>query len=406
VVKIPTHRVLLVEPAAAGHHFALYVRHVVRGLYAAGCEVSLLTTKMASEHPSFTLIRSECQERLRVFFLAERPPIHAGTSLRLYLRQLSMWFELHRMFKSISNVVRPDIVYIPTMDWLVKAIECLGSPFGSTPFVGLYMSPTHHRDTMGVGPPSRQDTLYRWLFQRLLKTSGLRKLIVIDEVFYQFCQITYGALMTKVRYAPDFGEISTSLKRDECRNILDIPNEKTILLVYGALTRRKGIEHLLKIFSSDSVPSSLVVLLAGSPSKEILALIESSWVRGLLKDGRVITRLTFHDDSAEALVFRASDLVWLGYSNGFYGSSGVLYQAVSAKLPVIAMQDGLIGYLVKKYSLGVTVNPEDTASINAGLENLLNSISSKHTSPYSANGFSERHSAQLHIKAVLDALLY
>ena len=59
-----------------------------------------------------------------------------------------------------GRICKFDLIYIPTIDCLIKAVEILGSPFEDLPICCLYMSPTHHRKEMQLGPSGRNDYLY------------------------------------------------------------------------------------------------------------------------------------------------------------------------------------------------------------------------------------------------------
>lgn len=392
-------KVMLVEPSGSGHHMALYVRHVIRKLKDEMCEVSLMTTRSVVGHPSFLLLKNELKN-VELHFLPELPLISDCSSLSLLLQQMKSWLIVRHEFAQIVAKKKFDIVYVPTVDWVAKAIEMLGSPFGNVPFVVLYMAPTHHRKKMGLGPAGRQDWLYDRLFQRLLCIPTLRKVLVIDEIFFEFCKLNYNGLSKKVQYVPDFGELRGQGSREQCRVSLGIQNEAQVLLVYGSLTQRKGIVQLLEALSNPAAPHELVVLLAGRASEDMQALLESPAVKRLRENGRLILRIGFHDDADEYQVFKASNFVWLGYVSGFYGSSGVLYQAVSVGLPVVAMEQGLIGRIVRKHQLGVTVDPNSTESVLNGLMEVLqlkrHGCSAEAERKYTASHNSLRHTEMVH----------
>lgn len=361
--------VLLVEPIGNGHHMSLYVRFILRKLFQEGCRVSILTTRSTVNHPSYQLANAEAYGELRHYLMAELPIKASNSSLSILYAQIKAWRSLQYSFRKIAKDVKPDIVYLPTLDWIVKAIEILGSPFGDTMFAGLYMAPTHHRKTMNIGPAGRHDWLYSKLFQRLLKNPSLHRLLVIDETFYDFCKICYPSLSTKIEYVPDFAKISGNSTRENSRKAIGISDESVAVLVYGSLSLRKGINQLLEAMIDHKVPSNIVVILAGKPDRDIYNILQTTLCQRLLESGRIIMRLYFHDENQEYNVFMASDFVWLGYVSGFYGSSGVLYQAVHASLPIIGMKDGLIGKMIERYSLGITINPSDIDSVVRGLIN-------------------------------------
>jgi glycosyltransferase involved in cell wall biosynthesis len=394
---------LIVEPHGSGHRVALYVRHVIRKLLLEKCSVSLLTTSSAVAHPSFKLLE-EFRDSLKIYLHPELPAVVKKSSLRLFAQQVKSWLVLHRATKDIIDNHRVDVIYLPTSDWVVKAIEIFGSPFKSTPFVMLYMSPKHHRKEMGLGPPGRNDWLYKKMFDRLLRISSLKKIFVIDDAFVEFCGLMHGGLSEKIQYIPDFGEINGEATKQQCRGLLGVPPSSRLLLVYGSLTKRKGIIQLLKAAAEPQWPSTLQVLLAGKVDKEIESVIKAPFVQKMSSDGRILFRLFFHDDAEEYCVFTAADFVWLGYEN-FYGSSGVLYQAVKAGKLVVATREGLIGRYVKKSMLGVTVDASDVGSILSG----LNEISIKDNGEIEKKRddlikFSRTHSPEAHASEVFTNL--
>ena len=70
------------------------------------------------------------------------------------------------------------------------------------------------------------------------------------------------------------------------------------------------------------------------------------------------------------MVFKASDVVWLGYRE-HYTMSGVMAQAGSMGLPVIACKKGLIGWFTEKYELGVALNNLDEKEVINAINRLL-----------------------------------
>lgn len=394
---------MIVEPIGSGHHMALYVRYVARKVVESGVTLSLLTTKSAVAHPSYKLVEADVGKAISIYFLPEIEKSASSRSVSVLINQIKAWFVLRRTFSKIIEHTAVDVIYVPTLDWIAKGAELLGSPFFDVPFVALYMSPKHHRKRMGLGPPSRNDIVYDKLFQRLLKVKTLHNLLVIDEFFFAYCKNHYGELAEKVQYVPDFGQVHGSGPKTELKELLGVSADKKLLLVYGSLTGRKGIVELIQAFSDPSVPDGLVILLAGRPDEDIEAFLKTPPVQRIINAGRIITRLYFHDDQQESRVFWASDYTWLGYVSGFYASSGVLYQSISIGLPVIAMQEGLIGQTVRKYSLGVLVDPSHKGSIVQALVNICE-YPDKKINQSEIESFAEKHTAERHVSSVYDSL--
>lgn len=398
-------KILIVEPNGNGHHMALYVSHVVQRLVDEKCDVSLLTTRLAVEHPSFKSLQGY-QEKINIYYLPELPLKDGNSAWKLFLQQTKCWLTLRREFKKIQSQFDFNIIYMPTVDWLAKAMEVFGSPFSSTSFVALYMSPKHHRKSMGLGPASRHDWLYKKMFQRLLRIPTLRSVLVIDEFFQDYCKEQYGLLAQKVEYVPDFGKIRGVGTKEECRAKIGISCKSKLLLVYGSLTKRKGIMQLIEALDRPDSPKDLKVVLAGRASEDMDSFIASAVMQKMIKEKRIFLRLYFHDDLDEFCIFKAADYVWLGYTDGFYGSSAVLYQALHAGLAVIAMEQGLIGKIVRKYRLGVTVNPSRQDSILQGLNQIVLSQFTHTTDElFLLKEFVNMHTPEVHSTVVFNALL-
>ena len=397
-------RVLLVEPSASGHHMALYLRHVVKGLAREGIEISLLTTKHATEDPAYQLVQAELPANSVVHLFQTASASSKTTAAALLKNQFFNWWKLRQAVKKLAATDSPDIAYIPTVDWVAKAVEVLGSPFRNLPFVVLYMSPKHHRFVSGIGPKGRSDVVYDKLFKRLLRVPTLRKVLVIDEIFYEFAKGRYGALSRKIGFAPDFGVTESKIPRPSAREKIGIPESKKVILVYGSLTRRKGIWELLDALAEDGAPQDVCVLLAGRPSAQLEELMKRPKYTALKQAGRLVTQFKFHDSNEERDVFSASDTVWIAYVDGFYGSSGVLHQAVLYGLPVIANGKGLIGELVARFGLGVNLNPRNKEAVIEALRSFPGGELPATRIARKLDGFKQRYSDEEHFSAVLLAL--
>jgi len=97
---------------------------------------------------------------------------------------------------------------------------------------------------------------------------------------------------------------------------------------------------------------NIKIILAGKKNKYISKLLKNKKYEKLTNSNLIESRLFFHSKLDEARLFSEIDYVWLGYTNEFCGSSGILYQAWSIKKPVLGSNHGLIAEEIKKYKLG------------------------------------------------------
>ena len=74
----------------------------------------------------------------------------------------------------------------------------------------------------------------------------------------------------------------------------------------------------------------------------------------------------------EKIVFKASDLVWTGYTKDFYGSSGVYFLASVNYRPVICSNHGSIGWYSNKYKIGYSLDLTNKKKLLNVLNKVIN----------------------------------
>lgn len=205
-------------------------------------------------------------------------------------------------------------------------------------------------------------------------------------------------------FHPEPVELSGSQSRDSARRALGIPGDAIVVLVYGALDDSKGLDALLGSMQADGFREEVSVLVAGRQDPEIKALLASSHAKTLRDAGRIYERNDFLYSESEQEVFSASDIVWVGY-RGQYISSGVLIKATMAGLPIVACEEGLIGWLTRNHELGLTVDIGDERAVATAISELTRNqeLSRK----FSENGrrFSMQHTVDAFGQAIGRELL-
>ena len=128
-------------------------------------------------------------------------------------------------------------------------------------------------------------------------------------------------------------------------------NGKFVFLYFGTSQARRGYDILLKM----AVDGDACFIHCGLKNVDEKYLYDVNELRGILKNkGRLLETNEYISDplSIEYFFKSVSHLV-LPYRN-FFGSSGVMLQALSYGIPVLVPDSGIMGYLVKKYNLGFT----------------------------------------------------
>ena len=101
---------------------------------------------------------------------------------------------------------------------------------------------------------------------------------------------------------------------------------------------------------------NIKVIIAGQQTPYVKKIMAQDYVKKLIINKIVFVSQGFHNNFKESLIFNASNLVWLAYKYGSYGSSGILFKAASSKLPVITTKEGLTGWQNKTYEFGIIIN--------------------------------------------------
>lgn len=361
---------LIIEPHWEGHHLR-YLCWIAREAVARGYYVYLATSPATLKHPLCIALREECAEPLRTLTLpaGEAKPSARGVIglARLEFRYWSMFAECYRQ---LSKEERLDYVLVPYLDYCTYATAILGTPFEGTPWGGIVTHPTFHLNEASVGAlGSGLQWIKERLLLRLLRDQSLRVLFTFDELLVQHVRQRRPDIAGRLRFLPEPTELSGTLSREESRQMLGIPDDATVVLVYGKLDPSKGIDALLDAMEEKQFPEEIGLLLAGRQDPAVRNLLTLPRARMLRGAGRIYEVDKFLHGEDEHTVFRAADIAWIGYRNQ-YTTSGVLLQAATLGLPVVACDEGLIGWLTRKHDLGIVVTVDDAQAVTQAISRL------------------------------------
>lgn len=150
------------------------------------------------------------------------------------------------------------------------------------------------------------------------------------------------------------------------------------VLFYGTIRENKGLHHLLASLPYSTNFRRLII--AGFPTSvdyynnKILPMVDDLRQRGL-----EIEILDYYIPESEVgNLFSRSDVVALPYTD-FSSQSGILFDAVSYELAVIASDSGALGETVSKYGIGETFSSFEAEHIAAAIDvALTNSVNGKY----------------------------
>ena len=134
-----------------------------------------------------------------------------------------------------------------------------------------------------------------------------------------------------------------------------------MFLYFGTAQFRRGYDILLKM----AVDNRGCFIHCGlNTDTEKYAFDINELRSSLRKNGRLFeTDQYIEDPLCIEYFFKSVSHLVLPYRN-FFGSSGVMLQALNFGIPIMAPENGIIGYRIKKYQLGITYNDKNANSLN------------------------------------------
>ncbi len=357
---------LILEPWVSGHH-GVYLQWIAREAVARGYSVIIGTSTSTLDHPMIKAIRSEFPAieimALETPAALERP---AKSFLSLLRRDWTYRRFLARMFKTVK--LEPAFVLVPYLDYCLYTLALFGPPFGQSRWGGIVMRPSFHLRKMGLKAPLLAlSSIREYLFRRLLKSNTLAFIASIDPSLPLYLNGSLAPSQTQITYLPDPATINTRISHEDARFTLGVPESVFLVVAFGALTGRKGIRWLLEAAVDPSFPTDVAILFAGEQDDETAKMIGSFLATHPSVRPSVFQKKGFLNETDERSVFSAADAVWVGYE-GHYGMSGVLAQAGILGIPVIACEDGLIGWATTQAKSGLTIVPKDTRQVIAAIQ--------------------------------------
>jgi glycosyltransferase involved in cell wall biosynthesis len=364
--------VLIVEPNFTGHRWR-YAQWAANAYTEAGYRCVIVTDPANAGHSLCQQIEAANQGNARpdleMAFVAPLDQAPRGAARLSYVR---FFRDFQHAYRAASRNRDVALVVVPYVDYFFYALPFLGSPFGATPWVGITMRASFHHAKVGVKAPRQPlvNAIKAQLFQRAIRTQGMKTLLSIDPTLTEWYESGHAARGgAAVQYLADPFPDAQAAEPQLARNRLGLGGG-THVLVYGAITERKGIQELVTALSTRADASGATaptLVIAGAQDDETRTFLASALTR-LTPAAVVMDRFITAEEELD--LFSACDVVWLGYK-GHYGMSGVLVQAYRFAKPVIATADGLIGWFCRTGELGPVIDDLSAASINRAVDTAL-----------------------------------
>ncbi|HEY4297605.1 MAG TPA: group 1 glycosyl transferase, partial [Paraburkholderia sp.] len=304
--------VLIVEPNLTGHRWR-YVEWTMQACAEAGYPCMLVTECANEDHrlPRQLSAANRADQQIAFVDPEEEP--------RRSLLGSNQYARFHHYFKRVHTIISRTqsirLVVVPYADYFFYALPFLGSPFGTTPWIGITMRSTFHHHKVGIKGPDRPlvNAVKALLFRRAIRSGGLRTLLTIDPTLPEWSARHASKRSATVAYVADPFPDERAENPVLARERLGLDPAQRYLLVYGSITERKGIYELVHALTRLEHAPTLIV--AGEQDAGTRHFMRNH-VRSLTSVPLVLD--AFISTDIERDLFSACDAVWLGYK-GHYG---------------------------------------------------------------------------------------
>lgn len=254
-----------------------------------------------------------------------------------------------KLLKENVEALKPDAVFLNMMVYFMPALPFL--LYSGPSIYGIIYKIYLYRWKMMSKKERIQNILMHFLYSRFKCIGGV--FVLNDKSSTYYLNKLYDT--NKYVYLPDpFNE--QTYKGHSMIKDLQIINDEKIYLQFGSLNSRKGtceILDALLMAGKDDLRDKVFVF-AGIVSKDIKGEFYEK-IKRLKGKCKIIVFDKFCSNKLIADLCASSDFFLCPYKESDL-SSGMLGYAAFYKKPVVAPKSGLIGKLVKKYALGLTIS--------------------------------------------------
>ena len=182
-----------------------------------------------------------------------------------------------------------------------------------------------------------------------MKRAKIERLLVSDEMRQDYrWGLGHRADFVADPWDPDEFQ---PLEQKEARRMLGLGDTRTVFLLFGSLTARKGARLVLDALQRAGFPDRVLVMLAGKPDADTRARAEELKLQA---GDSLRCDFNFIPEHLVSAYFHATDYVLSAYPAWFQVSSGTFTRACAAGRPSIVGDTGSLARRVTQQRCGMT----------------------------------------------------
>ena len=392
------HKLMLFDLSIFGHHPS-YIQHFINYWITQKSPGSLdivVSPKFLQEHSDVVKLATFNQDEINFIAITQSEeatlkPRNSGINRNL--RAFQEW-KLFCKYAQSLKATRGLIMYFDP--YLLPLAIGMKSPCSVS---GIYFRPTFHYSSFHNYTTSWSKPIQQWrekfILNRVLLHPQLKTLFCLDPFAVKHINKFDS---TSAVHLPDPVELPNQNKCQiaSLKERLGINSKKKVFLLFGALNGRKGIYQLLEAIGllSPALCEQMCLVLVGEANPTDRALIKSKVAATCLAQPvQIIEHYEFVPEQDIQGYFQLADVVLAPYQR-HVGMSGILLLAAAANKPVLSSNYGLMGEMVQRYQLGISVDSTLPEEIAKGLQRCLEESSEEIGDRHQMQLFAEQNSAQ------------
>lgn len=400
-------KLMVFDLSLRGHH-PIYIRHLIQYFYKinlVGHIDIVVLPQFLEEHKDVVNCAESYGQNSINFIPITQAEVELLNSRKPRIKRLMRNFQEWKIFSDYAKRLQAThglLMYFDTCE--LPLTFGVKSP---CPFSGIYFRPTfHYAQELTHYQPSRQDKIQQWREQlflsRILKNPQLQNLFCLDPFVVKYLN-QYNSNVKAIALPDPVETLTVSSEQShKLQEKLGIEPHRKVFLLFGAITSRKGVYQLLEaialLFPEDC--KKLCLLLVGESG--IKADLETKIEKlSQLKPVQIIRRYEFIPDEEVQTYFTMADVVLAPYQR-HVGMSGILLLAAAAEKPVLSSDYGLMGEMVRRYQLGLTVDSTVPDQIAQGLSQLLQADLERLYDRTRMKSFAQQNSAEAFAQIIFD----
>ena len=159
---------------------------------------------------------------------------------------------------------------------------------------------------------------------------------------------------------------SSTIGITDGKDYLNIQDDKKYVLFFGAIRESKGLDILIQ--AMEGLENVGLIIAGNTMQGEDF----KSYEKMILENNiNAICHIRYIEEEEIPLFFKASDLLALPYKE-FYSQSGVLMQAITYKLPVVATTEGGMSEIIDSYGVGEVCVSNNVQALRHSIVKVIN----------------------------------